>query len=88
MTEISEKRIKHISIPLFLINIVSFILLPFTPFFRYLYKSLKVLNDFPKDLAENVPNENKLLRELFDYKPVTLEMEIKYRIKENLLKYE
>jgi len=82
MTEISGKRIKHMSIPLFLINFVSFILLPFTPFVRYLYKSLKMLNNFPKDLAENVPNEHKLLRELFNYEPVTLEMEIRKRINE------
>ena len=64
MTEISGKRIKHMSIPLFLIRIVSFILLPFTPFVMYLYKSLKMLNNFPKDLAEDTPNEHKLLREI------------------------
>ena len=82
MTEISGKKIKHISIPLFLINIVSYILIPFAPFVRYLYKSLKLLNNFPKDIAENVPNEHKLLRELFDYEPVTLETEIRKRINE------
>jgi hypothetical protein len=47
--------------------------------------SLKLLNNFPVDLAENVPNDHKLLRELFDYEPVTLDMEIKRRIKENKL---
>jgi len=85
MTDISGKRIKHMTIPLFMLNLVSFLLLPFTPFVRYLYKSLKLLNNFPKDLAENVPEEHKLLRELFDYEPVTLEMEIHRRIKENNL---
>ncbi len=85
MTEISGNKIKHIAIPLFLINVVSFILLPFSPFVRYLYKSLKLLNNFPKDLAEDVPNAHKLLRELFDYQPVTLEMEINRRINENNL---
>ena len=85
MTDISGKRIKHMTIPLFLINIVSFLLLPFTPFVRYLYKSLKMLNNFPVDLAENVPKDYKLLRELFDYEPVTLEMEIKRRIKDGNL---
>ncbi|MBE9525202.1 MAG: NmrA family NAD(P)-binding protein, partial [Chloroflexi bacterium] len=83
MTEISGKRIKHMTIPLFIINIVSILLLPFTPFIRYLYKSLKMLNNFPADLAENVPEDHKLLRELFDYEPVTLEMEINRRINEN-----
>lgn len=85
MTDISGKRVKHMTIPLFLINIVSFLLLPFTPFVRYLYKSLKMLNNFPTDLADAVPKDHMLLRELFNYEPVTLEMEIKQRIKENRL---
>ncbi|MEN8155028.1 MAG: NAD(P)H-binding protein [Acidobacteriota bacterium] len=82
---ISGKRIKHMTIPLFLINIVSFLILPFTPFVRFLYKSLKMLNNFPSDLAEDVPKDHKLLRELFDYEPMTLEMEINRRVKENNL---
>ena len=82
MTEISGKKIKHISIPLMLFNMVSFILLPFAPFVRYLYKSLKLLNNFPQDLAEDVPNAHKILRDLFDYEPVTLEMEIRKRMTE------
>ncbi len=85
MTDISGKQIKHKKIPLFVINLVSFVLLPFTPFVRYLYKSLKMLNNFPSDLAEGVPQDYKLLRELFDYEPVTLEMEIDKRVKENRL---
>lgn len=85
MSDISGKKIMHMKIPLVLINLVSFLLLPFTPFVRYLYKSLKMLNNFPVDLAENVPKDYNLLRELFDYEPVTLEMEIKQRIKENSL---
>ncbi len=85
ISKISGKRIKHITIPLLMINIISFLLLPINPFLRFLYKSLKMLNNFPVDLAENVPNDYKLLREVFDYEPVTLDMEIKQRIKENKL---
>lgn len=85
ITDISGQRIKHMTIPLFLINIVSFLLLPFTPFVRFIYKSLKMLNNFPADLADNVPVDHKLLRELFDYEPVTLEMEINRRVNENSL---
>ena len=85
ITDISGKKIKHMTLPLILINFVSFLLLPFTPFVRFLYKSLVMLNNFPVDLAENVPADHKLLRELFDYEPVTLEMEIHRRIKENSL---
>ena len=44
-----------------------------------------MLNNFPADLADDVPKDHKLLRELFDYEPVTLEMEINRRIKENSL---
>ena len=80
---LSGKKIKHQSIPLFIVNSVSFLLLPFAPFARYLYKSLKLLNNFPEDLAQNVPADYKILRALFDYEPVTLDLEIKYRLKEN-----
>ncbi len=83
ISSISGKKIKHVAIPLTVINVVSFILIPFTPFVRYLYKSLKMLNNFPKDLAEDVPNAHKFLRETFDYEPLTLSMEIQNRIKEN-----
>lgn len=79
---ISGEKIKHIAIPLAIINVVSFLLIPITPFVRYLYKSLKMLNNFPKDLADSVPEAHKHLRDLFDYEPVTIEMEIQNRIKE------
>jgi uncharacterized protein YbjT (DUF2867 family) len=85
ITSISGKKIKHMAIPLVIINVASFLLLPFAPFVRYLYKSLKMLNNFPKDLAENVPVDHKLLIDLFEYKPVTLEMEIRRRMNENLI---
>jgi uncharacterized protein YbjT (DUF2867 family) len=83
ITLISGKKITHMAIPLIIINVVSFLLIPFAPFVRFLYKSLKMLNNFPKDLAERVPQDHKLLRELFEYEPVTLEMEIRRRINEN-----
>lgn len=73
------KNIKHMAIPLTIINAISFLLLPFTPFARYLYKSLKMLNNFPSDLAEGVQRDHSLLRELFEYEPVTLAMEIERR---------
>lgn len=85
ISEISGRRVKHMTIPLLMINVVSFLLLPINPFLRFLYKSLKLLNNFPVDIAKNVPNDHKILRELFDYEPISLEMEIKKRIKENKL---
>jgi hypothetical protein len=44
-----------------------------------------MLNNFPKDLADDVPANHKLLIDLFEYKPVTLEMEIRRRMNENLI---
>lgn len=44
-----------------------------------------MLNNFPPDLAKNVPKDHKILRDLFDYEPVTFEMEINKRLKENKL---
>jgi len=77
---ISGKQIQHKAIPLVIINVVSFILIPFLPFVRYLYKSLKMLNNFPKDLALKVPEDHKKLRDIFEYEPVSFEMEIRKRI--------
>ena len=85
ISEITGKNIKHMAIPLVIINSVSVLLMPFTPFVRYLYKSLKMLNNFPLDLSNDVPNQYQLLRDLFDYEPVTLDMEIRKRMNENRL---
>lgn len=84
-SEITGKKIKHITIPLFIFNAISIILFPFNPFLRFLYKSLRMLNNFPNDLAVKVPKDHLVLRKLFDYEPVSLEMEIKRRLKENKL---
>ena len=85
ISSISGKNIKHAAIPLIIINIISFMLIPFVPFLRFLYKSLKLLNNFPPDLAESVPVEHKKLRELFDYTPVSLENETTRRMDRKLL---
>lgn len=85
ITRISGKQIKHRAIPLAVVNGVSLLLTLFAPFSRYLYKSLLMLNNFPKDLAEKVPEDHKKLRELFDYEPVTIEMEIKRRLAEKTI---
>jgi len=76
------KTIKHMGIPLTIVNIVSALLWPINPFPRFLYKSLKLLNNFPADLAQKVPQEHQILRELFTYEPVTLEMEAFIRLKQ------
>jgi len=85
ISSISGKNIKHAAIPLIVINIISFLLIPFAPFVRFLYKSLKMLNNFPPDLAWSVPTNHKKLRELFDYVPVSLESETTKRMERKLL---
>ncbi len=85
ISSISGKNIKHAAIPLIVVNIISFLLIPFTPFLRFLYKSLKMLNNFPPDLAESVPDEHEKLRKLFDYVPVSLESETIRRMERELL---
>jgi len=84
-SKITGKRVKHFPVPLFLFGVVSILAYPFNPFLRYIYKSLLMLNNFPEDLALMVTEDHKKLRELFNYEPVTLEMEIRRRIKENKL---
>jgi len=77
----TKNPMKHLAIPLTIVNVVSVLIYPINPFFRFLYKSLLMLNNFPVDLTENVPKEHQKLRQLFNYEPVTLQMEITERIK-------
>jgi uncharacterized protein YbjT (DUF2867 family) len=84
-SKIMGKRVKHFPVPLFLFGFFSILAYPFNPFLRYIYKSLLMLNNFPEDLALMVHEDHKKLRELFNYEPVTLEMEIIRRINENKL---
>jgi uncharacterized protein YbjT (DUF2867 family) len=79
ISDITGNKIKHIAIPLPVFNFATFLLSPFAPFLRYLYKSIKMFNNFPEDLASNVPKDHKILRELFTYDPVTLDDEIRRR---------
>ena len=44
-----KKRIKHITIPLIAVRVVSIITLPFNPFIKYIYCALKLLNNFPSE---------------------------------------
>jgi len=80
LTRLTGREIKHMAVPLAIVAAGSWILLPLTPFPRYLYKSLKLLNHFPSDLADRVPQDHAVLRSLFDYEPVTLDREIRRRM--------
>ena len=79
ISRIGGVRVRHIKVPLILFNIVSWLVKPLFPFVRYLYKSLKMLNHFPQDLAEGVPRDHQFLLDHFNYEPRTLEREIERR---------
>lgn len=79
ISEIIKEPIKVKRIPLMFFNIASLIILPINPFLRYIFWSLKLLNNFPEDLAGNVPDDHKVLRQTFEYSPTTFDMEIRNR---------
>jgi uncharacterized protein YbjT (DUF2867 family) len=82
ISAITKKQINHIKIPLIAVKVVSIITLPFNPFIRFIYWSLKLLNNFPSDLAKNVPEDHQILLKTFSYTPITFDMEIKNRFME------
>jgi len=80
MSHHTGKEIHVVNIPLWLINIASFVAQPCYPMMRFLYFGLKMLNNFPADLASQVPEDHSILVDNFDYEPVTLDMEIQRRL--------
>ena len=72
-SKLLNRKIKYRKIPLFGLKIASIISYPINPYLRHLVKYVGLLNNFPTDLVEKVPDDHKLLRDLFDYKPMTLE---------------
>lgn len=79
ISKATGKPIKLITIPLPLVNLISFISKPFFPFLRFIYYSLKLMNNFPTDLAEKAPEMNQHLHDIFDYKSKTIEEDISDR---------
>jgi uncharacterized protein YbjT (DUF2867 family) len=82
MTTLSGKTIGVRAVPLAGLRFISYLIQPFNPFLRELYKTLKLLNHFPEDLADQVPEDHRKLKELFDYSPKSLEEEIMEHFKE------
>ena len=80
ISEITGKKVRHLAIPLDFVNLASFLIKPVYPYMRYIYKSLKLLNNFPEDISKEVSWDHIQLRKLFDYKSVTLEEEIQRRL--------
>jgi uncharacterized protein YbjT (DUF2867 family) len=80
------KTIKFRKIPLLLPKIVRLITFPFTPFSDRIYLInlmtgfIQILNQFPQELADEVPSDYRRLLDTFDYAPTTLEMEAQRRL--------
>lgn len=72
--------IKVQKIPLTLFKILSLITRPFNPYIKFLYLSIKLMNNFPLDIITEVPNDHQLLLDTFNYTPTTLEKEIMRRL--------
>ena len=79
MTQITGKPIRHGAIPLGVLNMVSKLVAPFNPFLRQIYYAVKLFNNFPADLAADVPEAHKLLEQTFGYAPVSMEEVIRAR---------
>ena len=79
ISKVTGRRIKFRKIPLLPLKLASIISRPFTPYLKHLVAAIKLMNNFPKDIAEEVPQDHQWLLEHFDYTPTTLEMEARNR---------
>jgi uncharacterized protein YbjT (DUF2867 family) len=80
IADFSGQPVKFRRIPLLPLKLAGLITRPFNPFIQYLFWSVKLLNHFPADLAAQVLQDHALLRETFDYEPVTFNMEMAKRL--------
>ncbi len=81
--QITGEPIQFVKVPLLPLNIISLVLWPFNPYLRYIFWSVKLLNNFPQSLAQRVPQDHQHLLDNFDYTPTTFEMEAKRRFGSN-----
>lgn len=78
--EVFGYPIKVRAIPLVPLRVVGWLLWPIKPFVRYLSWAVTMMNNFPQDLAEEVPADHRRLLETFQYSPTTLEEEARQRL--------
>lgn len=77
ITAITGIKIKHRKIPLIPLKLAGIFTKPFNPYLWHLVKYVKLFNNFPQNIVDQVPKDHQLLRETFNYKPTTLEMHAK-----------
>ena len=83
--DITGQPVRFRKIPLLPLNVATLVMWPFNPYPRYIYWSVKLLNNFPQDLAQRVPEDHQYLRDTFDYTPTTFEMEARERFGEKTI---
>ena len=73
--QVWDAPIKFVKIPLVIPRIVGALVGPFVPIVKHIIASLRLLNAFPKELADQIPADHARLRKTFSYTPTTLEAE-------------
>jgi uncharacterized protein YbjT (DUF2867 family) len=79
--DITGEPIQYVKMPLLPLTIASLVMWPFNPYLRYIYWSVKLLNNFPQDLAQRVSEDHQHLLDTFEYTPTTFEMEAEMKFK-------
>lgn len=67
-------------IPLAPIKIAASLTRPFSPYLQQIVNSLALLNFFPQELIDQIPQDHQRLLETFDYTPTTLVEEARERM--------
>lgn len=81
ISRVAGKTIRFRKIPMLLFRIARVITRPFTPFsdlilfINQMLGFIQLLNQFPQDFIDEIPEDHRLLLNTFDYVPTTLEME-------------
>jgi uncharacterized protein YbjT (DUF2867 family) len=79
ISAVTGERLEFQKIPLFPLRIASLVTRPFNPYLWHLVGSARLMNRFPQDLADQVPQDHRWLVDTFAYTPTTLEMEARRR---------
>jgi len=79
ISKVTGKTIKFRKISLLPLKIASILSRPITPYFKHLLAAIKLMNNFPKDVVDEVPRDHQWLSDHFDYTPTTLELEARSR---------
>jgi uncharacterized protein YbjT (DUF2867 family) len=74
------RKIKHRTIPLLIVNIVTGVLSVINPMPRMIYSAIKMMNAFPSEISGSANGDFKLLTETFNYTPTSIEDEIRKHI--------